>query len=81
MAHIPDRTSFSRPTATMPLSHLLRSFLASLSPLQAIGETPTLIHSLQQQQSSILSVVADARYIYTGSQDAGISVRRVQSSR
>ncbi|KAI0317637.1 Zn-dependent exopeptidase [Amylostereum chailletii] len=35
---------------------------------------PELVHTLQQEHNSILSVATDARYIYSGSQSADIAV-------
>ena len=38
-------------------------------------EPPRLEHALQQHSASVLSIVADEKYIYSGNQSADISVR------
>ncbi|EIN12463.1 Zn-dependent exopeptidase [Punctularia strigosozonata HHB-11173 SS5] len=48
---------------------------ASLSrPLDEQTSTPRLLHSLEQKTNSILSLIADENYIYSGSQSSNISV-------
>ncbi|KAI0029482.1 hypothetical protein K488DRAFT_80144 [Vararia minispora EC-137] len=52
---------------------LILSAAASLSR-KVQSEPPPLIHTLHQQESSVLCVATDSRHIYSGSQSAHISV-------
>ncbi len=79
---IPDRTYFPLTCPTMPqvlpphphLSPLAKS-LASLSRATVVvHQRPKLFHALHQEHSSVLSLAADDRNIYAGSQDGQISV-------
>ena len=68
----------------LPLPPRLRTsltLLASLSkPSPSLQHQPNLFHSLQQAESSVLSLAADDGSIYTGSQDGQICVHTVLSS-
>lgn len=80
---IPDRMSSLPCSAAPQLSPHLSpprlpfalNYPASLSRhTSTVQSKPKLFHSLQQAQSSVLSVAADDRNIYTGSQDGQICV-------
>ena len=38
------------------------------------ADTPSLVHTLRQEDNSILSIATDERHIYSGSQNQNISV-------
>ena len=71
-----------QPRATMPQllpprssTSFLSKSAASLSRSPSVTQRhPTLLHTLHQEHSSVLSLAADNRYIYTGSQDGQICV-------
>lgn len=44
--------------------------------MQPTDEPPTLHHSLQQKNSSVLCLAADSRHIYSGSQGYDVNVSR-----
>ena len=57
------------------LSSALLCKAASLSKSAEIARGgPSLFHSLSQEHSSVLSLAADDRHIFTGSQDGQICV-------
>ena len=67
---IPHRAEFiNHSTYLMPKS-------ASLSrQLQSDASVPHLFHSLHETKSSVLSLAANDRYIFSGNQNEDISVR------
>ncbi|KAI0770447.1 Zn-dependent exopeptidase [Fomes fomentarius] len=80
---IPDRMSSLpcsappqlSPHVSPPRLPFALNYPASLSRhTSTVQSKPKLFHSLQQAQSSVLSVAADDRNIYTGSQDGQICV-------
>ena len=80
----PHRTSHSPwflvmvvPAKVIQLTHCTASLRpASLSrPLNSASHSPALAHSLYQKCSSVLSLAADSRHIYSGSQADDILVR------
>ena len=60
--------------------NLRRREQASLSrPMQPTDEPPTLYHSLQQKNSSVLCLAADGDHIYSGSQGDDINASGLTS--
>ncbi|EJF61051.1 Zn-dependent exopeptidase [Dichomitus squalens LYAD-421 SS1] len=58
---------------SVPLSPVIPDPSLSRSP-SVVQHNPTLLHTLHQEHSSVLSLAADDRNIYTGSQDGQICV-------
>ena len=76
---IPDRTYLPltyppMPQLFPPHPDLPSLGVASLSRATLVHQRPQLFHALHQEHSSVLSLAADDRNVYAGSQDGQISV-------
>ncbi|KAH9173572.1 Zn-dependent exopeptidase [Lactarius sanguifluus] len=64
----------SSPLLTLPPVFLRRPTNEASLSRHLHAETPSLVHTLRQEDNSILSIAADENHIYSGSQDQNISV-------
>lgn len=62
------------PLLTLPPVFLRRPTNEASLSRHLHAETPSLVHTLRQEDNSILSIATDENHIYSGSQDQNISV-------
>ena len=68
------------PLLTLPPVFLRHPSTGASLSRHLTADTPSLVHTLRQEDNSILSIATDENYIYSGSQNQNISVYHLRLS-